>query len=106
MRIKSRIMAVVACLILTMSPLTALAAGTSSVAISTENPAVGDTFTVTATATESGNMTVKYNENVLSVVNCNVSGYRSSAGEVDFTGKQGTITFKANAAGQSAIAVS
>ncbi len=106
MRIKSRIIAVVACLILTMSPLTALAAGTSSVAISTENPAVGDTFTVTATATESGNMTVKYNENVLSVVNCNVSGYRSSAGEVDFTGKQGTITFKANAAGQSAIAVS
>ena len=106
MRIRSRIIAVVVCMMLTMSPLTVLAAGTSSVAISTENPAVGDTFTVTATATESGNMTVKYNENVLSVVNCNVGGYRSSAGEVDFTGKQGTITFKANAAGQSAIAVS
>ena len=106
MRISKRIIAGVICLMLSMSSMTVLAAGTSSVAISKENPAVGDTFTVTATATESGNMTVKYNENVLSVVNCNVSGYRSSAGEVDFTGKQGTITFKANSAGQSAIAVS
>ncbi len=106
MKIRRTLLAFIACMILTMSAMTVGAAGTSSVAISTENPAVGDTFTVTATATESGNMTVKFNENVLSVVNCNVSGYRTSAGEVDFSGKQGTITFKANAAGQSAIALS
>lgn len=106
MKIRRTLLACIACMILTMSAMTVGAAGTSSVSISTETPAVGDTFTVTATATESGNMTVKFNENVLSVVNCNVSGYRTSAGEVDFSGKQGTITFKANAAGQSAIALS
>lgn len=106
MRKNRRLIAIVAGLVLMMSSMSALAAGTSSVSVSSNSPGVGDTFTVTATATESGKMAVKYNKDVLSVVNCDVSGYTSSPGEVDFNGKRGTITFKANAAGESAISVS
>lgn len=106
MRRHGKLIATITCLILLMSSLTAFAAGTSSVSVSTNSPGVGDTFTVTAQATESGKMSVKYNKDVLSVVGCDVSGYTQSAGEVDFNGKRGTITFKANAAGNSAISVS
>lgn len=106
MRRHVKLIATISCLVFLMSSLTVLAAGTSSVSVSTNSPGVGDTFTVTATATESGKMSVKYNQDVLSVVNCDVSGYSQSAGEVDFSGKRGTITFKANAAGNSAISVS
>ncbi len=106
MRRHAKLIATITCLVMMMSSFTVMAAGTSSVSVSTNSPGVGDTFTVTATATESGKMSVKYNKDVLSVVNCDVSGYSQSAGEVDFTGKRGTITFKANAAGNSAIAVS
>lgn len=106
MRRHVKLLATISCLVFLMSSLTALAAGTSSVSVSTNSPGVGDTFTATATATESGKMSVKYNKDVLSVVNCDVSGYSQSAGEVDFNGKRGTITFKANAAGNSAISVS
>ena len=106
MRRHAKLIATITCLVMMMSSFTVMAAGTSSVSVSTNSPGVGDTFTVTATATESGKMSVKYNKDVLSVVDCDVSGYSQSAGEVDFTGKRGTITFKANAAGNSAIAVS
>ncbi len=106
MRRHVKLIATISCLVFLMSSLTVLAAGTSSVSVSTNSPGVGDTFTVTATATESGKMSVKYNKDVLSVVNCDVSGYSQSAGEVDFSGKRGTITFKANVAGNSAISVS
>ncbi len=89
-----------------MTPVGVLAAGTTALSVSTNNPAQGETFTVTATATESGNMAVKYNGNVLSVVGCDVNGFTQSNGEVHFTGSRGTITFKADNVGGSAIAVS
>ncbi len=89
-----------------MTPLGVLAAGTTALSVSTNNPAQGETFTVTATATEAGNMAVKYNGNVLSVVGCDVNGFTQSNGEVHFTGSRGTITFQANNVGGSAISVS
>ncbi len=106
MRIRNKVVAVLICVFMLSVNMTVLAAGTSAVSVSNNNPAVGDTFTVTATATESGNMAVKYNANVLSVVGCDAPGFTQSAGEVDFNGKRGTITFKANAAGGSPISVS
>ena len=101
-----KIIAVVICALFLMSPLGVLAAGTTAISVSTNNPAQGDTFTVTATATESGSMSVKYNSNVLSVVGCDVAGFTQSAGTVNFTGTRGTITFKADNAGGSPISVS
>ena len=93
-------------LVIPMMPLGVLAAGTTALSVSTNNPAQGETFTVTATATESGRMSVKYNSNVLSVVGCDATGFTQSNGEVNFTGTRGTITFKANNAGGSPISVS
>lgn len=89
-----------------LTPFFVTAAGTSALSVSTSNPMQGDTFTVTATATESGSMTVKYNSSVLSVVSCDAPGFTQSNGEVNFTGTRGTITFKADNAGGSAVSVS
>lgn len=103
---KSKIALFLTLIIVLMSSMTVFAEGTSSVSISSNNPTVGETFSSTVTCTESGTVTVKYNTAVLSVVNCNVSGYQAKGDSVVFQGKTGTITFKANAEGKSSISVS
>ncbi|MCR4610786.1 MAG: hypothetical protein K5644_02695 [Lachnospiraceae bacterium] len=101
-----KVIGVLLCAIMLMMPFGVLAAGTTALSVSNNNPAQGDTFTVTATATESGSMVVKYNSSVLSVAGCDAAGFTQSDGVVNFNGTRGTITFKANNAGGSAISVS
>ena len=84
----------------------ALAQGTTMIAVSKESPSVGDSVTVSITASESGTVTVKYTSSMLTFSSCNVSGYSSSGNTVSFSGKSGNVTFTAASAGKASIIVS
>ncbi len=82
------------------------AQGTTMIAVSKSSPAVGDSVTVSVTASESGTITVKYTSSMLNFVSSNASGYSTSGNTVTFNGTSGDITFNAGSAGTASIIVS
>lgn len=84
----------------------AMAQGTTTINVSKSSAAVGDSITVSITATESGTITVKYTASMLSLSSCSVSGYTSEGNAVSFSGKSGDIVFSAAAEGTASIIVS
>ena len=84
----------------------AMAQGTTTINVSKSSASVGDSITVSITATESGTITVKYTASMLSLSSCSVSGYTSEGNAVSFSGKQGDIVFSAAAEGTASIIVS
>ena len=55
----------------------AFAQGTTTISVSKSSAAVGDSITVSVTATESGTVTVKYTSSMLTLSSCSASGYSS-----------------------------
>lgn len=86
--------------------LVAFAQGTTMISVSKNAPAVGDSVTISVTASESGTITVKYTSSMLTFSSCNVSGYSASGNTVSFSGKNGDIVFSATSAGTASIIVS
>ena len=84
----------------------AMAQGTTTINVSKSSASVGDSITVSITATESGTITVKYTASMLSLSSCSVSGYTSEGNAVSFSGKSGDIVFSAAAEGTASIIVS
>ncbi len=84
----------------------AMAQGTTTINVSKSSASVGDSITVSISATESGTITVKYTASMLSLSSCSVSGYTSEGNAVSFSGKQGDIVFSAAAEGTASIIVS
>lgn len=84
----------------------ALAQGTTTIAVSKSSASVGDSITVSITATESGTVTVKYTSSMLTLSSCSVSGYSSQGNSVAFDGKTGDVVFSAAAEGTASIIVS
>lgn len=84
----------------------ALAQGTTSISLSKSNIAVGDSTTVSITATDSGTVTVKYTASLLSLTSCTASGYTSEGNTVTFSGKSGDLVFTASSEGTASIIVS
>ena len=84
----------------------ALAQGTTTIAVSKSSASVGDSITVSITATESGTVTVKYTSSMLTLSSCSVSGYSSQGNSVSFDGKTGDVVFSAAAEGTASIIVS
>ncbi|SET07572.1 hypothetical protein SAMN02910413_1759 [Pseudobutyrivibrio sp. C4] len=84
----------------------AMAQGTTTINVSKSSASVGDSITVSITATESGTITVKYTASMLTLSSCSVSGYTSEGNAVSFSGKQGDIVFSAAAEGTASIIVS
>ena len=84
----------------------AMAQGTTTINVSKSSASVGDSITVSITATESGTITVKYTASMLSLSSCSVSGYSSEGNAVSFSGKSGDIVFSAAAEGTASIIVS
>lgn len=85
-------------------PLGANAAGRTTINVSNEHPNVGDKFTVTITATESGDMKLSYNDSVITMVGSTVDG-QTGKGSFSFNGRGGTFTFSAVAPGKSGIII-
>ncbi len=96
---------VIAVLALAMN-IVVFAQGTTMIAVSKSSPAVGDSVTVSITASESGTITVKYTSSMLNFISCNASGYSASGNTVSFSGKSGDIVFSAGSAGTASIIVS
>lgn len=96
---------VMAVLALAMN-LVVFAQGTTMIAVSKNSPAVGESVTVSVTASESGTVTVKYTSSMLNFVSCNASGYSASGNTVTFSGKAGDIVFNVGSAGTASIIVS
>ena len=86
--------------------LVVFAQGTTSISVSKNSAAVGDTITVSVSGTESGTITVKYTASMLSLSSCTVSGYTSEGNAVSFSGKEGDIVFTAASEGTASIIVS
>ena len=84
----------------------ALAQGTTSISVSKNSAQVGDSISVTASGSENGSITVKYTSSMLQFMDCNVSGYKSEGNAITFSGKEGTIKFKAIADGTASVIVS
>lgn len=84
----------------------AMAQGTTTINVSKSSAAVGDSITVSISATESGTITVKYTASMLSLSSCSVSGYTSEGNAVSFSGKEGNIVFSAASEGTASIIVS
>lgn len=84
----------------------AMAQGTTTINVSKSSAAVGDSITVSVSATESGTVTVKYTSSMLSLSSCSVSGYTSEGNAVSFSGKEGDIVFTAASEGTASIIVS
>ena len=84
----------------------AMAQGTTTINVSKSSVAVGDSITVSISATESGTITVKYTASMLSLSSCSVSGYTSEGNAVSFSGKEGDIVFSAASEGTASIIVS
>ncbi|WP_033154426.1 hypothetical protein [Pseudobutyrivibrio ruminis] len=84
----------------------AMAQGTTTINVSKSSAAVGDSITVSISATESGTITVKYTASMLSLSSCSVSGYTSEGNAVSFSGKEGDIVFSAASEGTASIIVS
>lgn len=82
------------------------AQGTTMIAVSKNSPAVGESVTVSVTASESGTVTVKYTSSMLNYVSCNASGASASGNTVTFTGTSGDIVFNVGSAGTASIIVS
>jgi len=82
------------------------AQGTTMISVSKSSAAVGDSITVSVTASESGTITVKYTSSMLSYVECSVSGASAEGNSVSFSGKSGDIKFTAASAGTASIIVS
>ncbi|MBQ7469023.1 MAG: hypothetical protein IJS76_01270 [Pseudobutyrivibrio sp.] len=84
----------------------AFAQGTTTISVSKSSAAVGDSITVSVTATESGTVTVKYTSSMLTLSSCSASGYSSRGNSVTFDGKTGDLVFSAAAEGTASIIVS
>ena len=84
----------------------AFAQGTTTISVSKSSAAVGDSITVSVTATESGTVTVKYTSSMLTLSSCSASGYSSQGNSVTFDGKTGDLVFSAAAEGTASIIVS
>ena len=84
----------------------AFAQGTTSISVSKNSAQVGDSISVTASGSENGSITVKYTSSMLQFMDCNVSGYKSEGNAITFSGKEGTIKFKAIADGTASVIVS
>ena len=84
----------------------AFAQGTTSISVSKNSAQVGDSLSVTVTGSENGSITVKYTSSMLQFMDCNVSGYKSEGNAITFSGKEGTIKFKALADGTASVIVS
>jgi hypothetical protein len=84
----------------------AFAQGTTSISVSKNSPAVGDSITVSVTGTENGSITVKYTSSMLSLSSCSVSGYKAEGNSVTFSGKAGDLVFSTTAEGTASIIVS
>ncbi len=82
------------------------AQGTTTISVSKNSPAVGDSVTVSITATESGTITVKYTSSMLNYVSCTASGATAENNTVTFSGKSGDIVFNAASSGTASIIVS
>lgn len=96
---------VIAVLALAMN-MVVFAQGTTMIAVSKSSPAVGDSVTVSITASESGTITVKYTASMLNYVSCSGSGASAEGNTVTFTGKSGDIVFNAGSSGTASIIVS
>ena len=96
---------VMAVFALTMN-IVAFAQGTTMIAVSKNSPAVGESVTVSVTASESGTVTVKYTSSMLNYVSCNASGASASGNTVTFSGTSGDIVFNVGSAGTASIIVS
>ncbi|MEE3481096.1 MAG: hypothetical protein VZQ80_03795 [Lachnospiraceae bacterium] len=83
---------------------TAFAAGTSQLAFSKSNVTVGDSFTVTVTASGRANMTLKYSSSYVTLTDS--KGASTTGNSVTFTATTLTFTFQASAAGKADFIVS
>lgn len=81
------------------------AEGKTTIYVSSNSINVGENLDVEVDASESGNINIKYNQDVLELIQSNVS-YTTSGNTVSFSGVNGKITFKAKSAGNSSIVVS
>ena len=82
------------------------AQGTTSISVSKSSIAVGDSTTVSVTASESGTVTVKYTASYLTLTDCTASGYSSEGNSVTFSGTSGDLVFEATGTGTASIIVS
>ncbi len=82
------------------------AQGTTMISVSKNSVSVGDSVTISVTASESGTVTVKYTASMLNLTKCTVDGYSASGNSVSFSGKEGDLVFKAASNGTASIIVS
>ena len=88
-------------LILLFLPAGASAEGTTSLAVSSSQPSVGDSLTVTVSGSDSSALTLKYTSSVLTFQSCSASGYSTSGNSVVFRGSSATVKFSVASAGKA-----
>ena len=86
-------------------PMCVRAEGTTTIHVSSSNVTVGDTLSVTVTATESGSISLTYNAEVLQFSDCSTT-YTTNGNVVTFDGSSATIRFSCIAQGNSSLIVS
>lgn len=91
------------CLVMLL-PANVLAAGNVTLFISNPAPKVGDNFIVTIKATESAQIKISYNSQIIEIAGADVTG-TSTSNSLTFTGQEAKITFKAKTEGTSGVIV-
>ncbi len=87
-------------------PCIALAAGSTSIALSGTSVTVGNKVTVTIAGSDSSKLSLRYNNKVLKFTGCSAAGYSTEANVVSFSGKSAQVTFEAIDAGSGDLVVS
>lgn len=81
------------------------AEGTTTIHMSADSLSVGDTLSVTVTASESGSISLRYNADVLQFAGSSAS-YTTDGNTITFEGTSATLQFTAASQGQSSLIVS
>ncbi len=81
------------------------AEGTTTIHMSADSLSVGDTLSVTVTASESGSISLRYNADVLQFAGSSVS-YTTDGNTITFEGASATLQFTAASQGTSSLIVS
>jgi len=82
------------------------AQGTTSISVTKNSLAVGDSTTVSVSASSSGTVKIKYTASLMNFIDCTASGYSYEGNTITFSGTSGDIKFKAVAEGTASIIVS
>ena len=81
------------------------AEGTTTIHMSADSLSVGDTLSVTVTASESGSISLRYNADVLQFAGSSAS-YTTDGNTITFEGTSATLQFTAASQGKSSLIVS